>query len=98
MKPIVTLLMAVLLPLSTFTFTSCVTTDVTGAITSAQAWLNNPANQAMINTIANTAIAILSAFGGTTNATVVGKLAEKYPDVPAGAVAAIAKNPKSYIR
>lgn len=102
MKTIATLLMAAMLSLSTITFTSCVTTDVTGTITSAQAWLNNPANQATINAIANTVIAVISVFAAHSSSpspdTVIGKVAPQFPDVPCGAVAAIAKNPKAYIK
>lgn len=94
-----------MLPLGGLALTSCSTTGgAAGAITSAQAWLNNPANQALINNIANTAITILSVFGSsekktaTTHATVVGKLANQYPNVPAGALAEIAKNPSAYAR
>lgn len=101
MKIIQLLLAIVMLPLGTLNLTSCATTGVTGAVTSAQAWLNDPANQAMINAIAQTAITIIGAFGareGSTNATVTGKLAAKYPNVPAGALAEIAKHPHNYAR
>lgn len=71
---------------------------VTGTIITAQAWLKDPANQATITAIANTAITLITAFGATTKATITDKLARQYPDVPAGAVAEIAKNPRAYLK
>lgn len=101
MKTIAILLSVAMLSLSTVSLTSCSSMGgVSGTITSAQAWLNDPKNQAMINAIANTAVAILSAFGAEKGAAskTTGKLAEKYPNVPAGALAQIAKDPKAYIK
>ncbi len=90
MKKIITILLLAV------TLTSCATTS----LTSAQAWLNDPKNQQMISQIAQTAITLVTAFAAERNGrvTAVGKLAETYPDVPAGAVAAIAKNPHAYVK
>lgn len=101
MKTIATLLAIAMFSLYSVSFTSCSSMGgVTGTITTAQAWLNDPAHQAMINAIANTAIAILSGLGEKKGAakSVAGQLADQYPDVPAGALSAIAKNPHGYIK
>lgn len=85
-------------------FTGCAGTGVGTVITSAQAWLNDPKNQALIQEIAAAANILIGAFGGerhlgaTTRATVTGKLAADYPNVPAGALAQIAKNPNAYLK
>jgi hypothetical protein len=104
MKTILILLTAAMLSLSASSFTSCTSTGgVSGTISSAQAWLNDPKNQAMINSIAQTAISLIGMFGkrtATTDATVVGSIAKKpeYSTVPAGAIKAIAANPHAYIK
>lgn len=85
-------------------FTGCAGTGIGTVITSAQAWLNDPKNQALIQEIAAAANILIGAFtaehkaGATTRATVVGKLAADYPNVPAGALAEIAKNPNAYTK
>jgi hypothetical protein len=96
------MVLVVLLATSSTTFISCANMGgASGVITSAQAWLNDPAHQAEINAIANTIITIVGALGekkATTNATVVGKVATQYPNVPAGAIVEIAKNPHAYVK
>jgi hypothetical protein len=68
----------------------------------AQDWLNDPKNQALIGQIATTVITIVGALGekptATTQATVVGKLSAQYPDVPAGALRTIAAQPRKYAK
>ena len=103
MKTNAILLTTAMLSLSTLSFTSCSNMGgVTGTITTAQAWLNDPANQAMINAIANTVIGLIGAFGSPktagARATITGKLAPEYPNVPAGALSEIAQNPYKYIK
>lgn len=101
-KYISILLTAACLSLSTVTFTSCAGTGVGTVVTSAQAWLNDPKNQALIQEIAAAANILIGAFaekrGATTTTTVTGKLATQYPDVPAGAISTIAHNPKAYLK
>ena len=99
---IVSLIMAI--AFTPMAFVGCGTTGVGTVITSAQTWLNDPKNQALINEIAAAANILIGAFGGahnlsaTTRATVTGKLATDYPNVPAGALAAIARNPHAYVK
>jgi len=89
-----------LLALAPVSFTSCSTTGggIGGVISSAQAWLNDPNNQALIKTIEQTAGALLPlilakhASGVNPEDAVVGKLAVKYPNVPAGALRQIVHN------
>jgi hypothetical protein len=105
-RRVTSLLLAACLSIGAATsLTSCSSTGglggVTGAISSAQSWLADPKNQAMIQQIANDALSVATLFGKhaqTTDATVVGKLAQKYPDVPAGAITQIAKNPTAYAK
>lgn len=99
---IVSLIMA--LAFTPMVLTGCAGTGIGTVVTSAQAWLNDPKNQALIQEIAAAANILIGAFGGerhwgaTTRATVTGKLAADYPNVPAGALALIAKNPNAYIK
>jgi hypothetical protein len=69
----------------------------------AQGWLSDPKNQALIQQIATTAISILVGLGAredstTAKANVVGKLSAQYPDVPAGALNQIAAQPRKYAK
>ena len=99
-RTISVLLTVAMLSLSAASFTSCSTTP--SVITNVQAWLNDPKNQALINEIAQAANILIGAFAGkksaTTQATVVGKLAVSYPNVPAGALRQIAADPNAYIK
>lgn len=85
-------------------FTGCAGTGVGTVITDVQAWLNDPKNQVLIQEIAAAANILIGAFGAehkagaTTRATVVGKLAADYPQVPAGALTKIAANPNAYVK
>lgn len=102
MKTIQILLAVALLPLGNLALTSCTTTGGgSSVITTAEQWLTDPANQALINAIAQTVISLIGGLGerkSTTNATVTGQIAQKYPNVPAGALAAIVRNPHAYLK
>ncbi len=69
----------------------------------AQGWLSDPKNQALIQQIASTAIGALVLLGkretpATAHAVTVGELSAKYPDVPAGALREIAAHPHTYAK
>lgn len=68
----------------------------------AQDWLNDPKNQALIQQIATTAITVIGMLGAregaNTQATTVGKLSAEYPNVPAGALREIAAHPHTYAK
>ena len=68
----------------------------------AQGWLSDPKNQQLIADIASTAITVIGFLGtkegANTQATTVGKLSAKYPDVPAGALREIAAHPHTYAK
>jgi len=68
----------------------------------AQDWLNDPKNQALIQQIATTAITVIGMLGAregaNTQATTVGALSAKYPNVPAGALRQIAAHPQTYAK
>lgn len=100
MKTISILLLTAFLSLSTVSFTSCA--NMGGTVQSAQSWLSDPKNQQLIADIASTAITVIGFLGtkegANTQATTVGKLSAKYPDVPAGALREIAAHPHTYAK
>ena len=100
MKKLIPILLSVaMLSLSTVTFTSCGTTGgVGGVVTSAQSWLADPKNQALIQEIAGLLIGMVGEKRGFVSTNAVGQLAVKYPNVPAGALVQIASNPKAYLK
>jgi len=103
MKTITILLTAVMALMFSFSVTSCSSLgQVGGVVTSAQSWLTDPKNQALIQEIAQAASILIGMVGEnrgvSSTATVVGKLAVRYPNVPAGALAQIVGNPKAYLK
>jgi len=100
MKIIAILITAAMLSLSAVSFTSCA--NMSGTVATAQGWLNDPKNQQLISDIASTAISVIGLLGAkegaNTQATTVGKLSAKYPDVPAGALREIAAHPHAYAK
>lgn len=104
MKKLMQTVMAVsLMAIATETLTSCAGTGGASVVTSVQTWLNDPKNQAIIQEIAAAANILIGAFANksvsaTQTATVTGKLAQDYPNVPAGALTTIAKNPAAYLK
>lgn len=106
MKSIISLVLSTVLFISALACNSCTSTSgtgsgISGAVSSAQSWLTDPKNIALIQQIAADAVSAAALFGkrgATSNAAVVGNLASKYPDVPAGALAKIAANPDAYAK
>jgi len=101
MKHIALLLAIVMFPLGgSLGLTSC--QSMGSAASSAQSWLSDPKNQQLISEIASTAITVIGFLGTregpNTHATVVGKLAVKYPNVPSGALSQIAAHPVAYAK
>lgn len=78
----------------------CATTGtaISGAVTSATAWLSDPKNIQEVEAIAQTAISLAGMFGRTSHSAIVDRLAKRYPDVPVGALEQIAANPSAYAR
>jgi HrpA-like RNA helicase len=95
------LIMVCALALSAVSLTSCgTTTNANGTTTSGySAWMNDPANAAFISQVetfafqqAINALNHLGANTATVEQNVVGKITNKYPNVPAAAAKKIAQD------